>query len=127
MPNSTTTIEQAQALLRSRLEEIEEERGRLERAAAELGRKVPGRRPGRPPGSRSKANGRTNAPKRQRKRRTGGRADQAVALIEASPGIGAADLAKQMKIKPNYLYRVLGELTKEGRAEKAGRGYLPAS
>ena len=28
-----------------------------------------------------------------------------------------------MKIKPNYLYRVLGDLEKEGRIKKKGRTY----
>ena len=28
-----------------------------------------------------------------------------------------------MKIKPNYLYRVLGDLQKEGRVKKSGRKY----
>jgi DNA-binding HxlR family transcriptional regulator len=31
-----------------------------------------------------------------------------------------------MKIKPNYLYRVLGDLEKEGRVKKKGRQYYPA-
>ena len=30
-----------------------------------------------------------------------------------------------MKIKPNYLYRVLGDLEKEGRVKKKGRKYYP--
>ena len=30
-----------------------------------------------------------------------------------------------MKIKPNYLYRVLGELEKEGKVRKDGRAYHP--
>ena len=47
-------------------------------------------------------------------------------LIEQSPGISASDVAKQMKIKPNYLYRVLGDLEKEGRVKKKGRQYYPA-
>ena len=28
-----------------------------------------------------------------------------------------------MRIKPNYLYRVLGDLQKEGRVKKSGRTY----
>ena len=32
-----------------------------------------------------------------------------------------------MKIKPNYLYRVLAELQKEGRVRKDGRAYHPAA
>ncbi len=30
-----------------------------------------------------------------------------------------------MKIKPNYLYRVLGDLQKEKRVRKDGRKYYP--
>ena len=37
-----------------------------------------------------------------------------------------SEIAKTMKIKPNYLYRVLGELEKEGRVKKKGRQYQPA-
>ena len=64
-------------------------------------------------------------PARRRKRRGGTRADQAVKLIEGQPGISASDVAKTMKIKPNYLYRVLGDLEKEGRVKKDGRQYYP--
>jgi predicted transcriptional regulator len=49
-----------------------------------------------------------------------------VKLIESQPGISASDVAKTMKIKPNYLYRVLGDLEKEGRVKKDGRQYYPA-
>ena len=35
-------------------------------------------------------------------------------LIKDNPGITASEIAKQMKIKPNYMYRVLGDLA-EGR------------
>jgi DNA-binding HxlR family transcriptional regulator len=31
-----------------------------------------------------------------------------------------------MKIKPNYLYRVLADLEQEGRVRKDGRAYHPA-
>ena len=31
-----------------------------------------------------------------------------------------------MRIKPNYLYRVMGELQKEKRVRKRGKGYHPA-
>ena len=73
--------------------------------------------PGGPRGSRSRATG------GRRRRRGGTRADQAVKLIEANPGITASEIAKRMKIKPNYLYRVLGDLQKEGRVKKDGRTY----
>jgi hypothetical protein len=35
-------------------------------------------------------------------------------------------LGKKMRLKaPNYLYRVLPDLEKEGRVRKKGRGYHP--
>ena len=40
-------------------------------------------------------------------------------LVKANPGITASEIAKQMKIKPNYLYRVMGDLQKEGRVRSA--------
>jgi len=61
----------------------------------------------------------------RRKRRGGTRVDQAAKLIEKSPGISASEVAKMMKIKPNYLYRVLGDLEKEGSGQKAGASVLP--
>jgi hypothetical protein len=32
-------------------------------------------------------------------------------------------VAKKMRIQPNYLYRVLGDLQKDGRVKKSGRKY----
>jgi sugar-specific transcriptional regulator TrmB len=122
MPSTPHVLDEARDLLRKRLEELDEERKRLERALVELGEKAigrAGRRPGRPRGSGKKARG------RKRGRRKGTRADQAVKLVEGSPGITASDIAKTMKIKPNYLYRVLGDLEKEGRVKKKGRQYFP--
>ena len=46
-------------------------------------------------------------------------------LIKANPGITASEVAKKMKIKPNYLYRVLGDLEKEGRVRKDGARLPP--
>lgn len=130
MPPTNNVLDEARQLLEQRLADLDEERKRLERALAELGgkatRRGPGRPPGRPRGSSSKK-GSAGAPRRRRKRRGGTRADQAVKLIEGQPGISASDVAKQMKIKPNYLYRVLGDLEKEGRVKKDGRQYYPAA
>ena len=123
----TTNVDEARENARQHLHNLltslDEERKRVERAIAELGGKVARRAPGRP---RRKAKASGGAPKRRR-RRGGTRADQAVNLIEKSPGISASDVAKTMKIKPNYLYRVLGDLEKEGRVKKQGRQYFPAS
>lgn len=137
MPSTSNVLDEALDLVKKRLAELDEERKRLERALAELGGTVT-RRPGRPPGSgrgpgRPRKNAGTAAAtpaaapskKRRRRRRGGTRADQAVALVEQNPGISASEIAKQMKIKPNYLYRVLGEMEKEGRVTKKGREYHP--
>lgn len=128
MPSTTNVLDEARQLVQKRLADLDEERKRLERALAELGGKATRRAPGRPRGS-SSAKASAPAPsgtRRRRKRRGGTRADQAVALIEKQPGISASDVAKTMKIKPNYLYRVLGDLEKEGRVKKQGRQYYPA-
>src|SRR5690348_15459803 len=107
MPSTTNVLDEARQLVERRLADLDEERRRLERALAELGGKAK-RSPGRPRGSAStKASSR--APKKRRRRKGGTRADQAVDLITSQPGISASDVAKTMKIKPNYLYRVLGD------------------
>ncbi len=125
MASISNVINEARGLLEKRLSELDDERKRVERALGNLieGKGAPRRRPGRPRGSTSKKAG---APRRRRGRRGGTRADQAVKLIEANPGISASEIAKTMKIKPNYLYRVLGDLEKEGRLKKSGRQYNAA-
>lgn len=133
MPSTSNVLDEALDLVKKRLHELDEERKRLERALAELGGTIT-RRPGRPPGSGKRGPGRprktaaaggTAAPRKRRRRRSGTRADQAAALVTQSPGISASEIAKQLKIKPNYLYRVLGELEKEGKVSKKGREYHP--
>jgi hypothetical protein len=126
MASISSVIDEARDLLEKRLAELDDERKRVERALANLvgGATSPRRRgPGRPKGSTNKKAG---APRRRRGRRGGTRADQAVNLIAANPGITASEIAKTMKIKPNYLYRVLGDLEKERRVKKKGRQYTAA-
>lgn len=125
MPSNTNVLDEARELVQKRLADLDDERKRLERALAELGGKAARRAPGRPRGSKS-ASTRSAPGPRRRRRRGGTRADQAVNLITKEPGISASDVAKAMKIKPNYLYRVLGDLEKEGRVKKQGRQYYPA-
>jgi predicted Rossmann fold nucleotide-binding protein DprA/Smf involved in DNA uptake len=130
MPSTTNALDEARELLERRLADVHDEARKLERALAELGGKAkrsPGRPRGSASGSSSKASsgGSSGAPKKRRRRRGGTRADQAVELITSQPGISASDVAKTMKIKPNYLYRVLGDLEKEGRVKKDGRQYYP--
>jgi transposase-like protein len=117
MPDTTNVLNEAKSLVQKRLQELDQERARLERALADLtGGRVGRRRPGRPRGS---GTGR-------RTRRGGTRGDQAVKIVKANPGISASEIAKRLKIKPNYLYRVMGDLQKEGKVRKKGRGYHPA-
>jgi sugar-specific transcriptional regulator TrmB len=116
-PRPSNVLDEARSLVEKRLSELDQERSRLERALADLtGGRVGKRRPGRPRGS---SGGR-------RRRRGGTRADQAVKAVQAKPGITASEIAKQLKIKPNYLYRVMGDLQKQGRVRKRKRGYYPA-
>ena len=133
MPSTSRVLDEARDLVTKRLAELDDERKRLERALAELGGKAarktgrrPGRRPGRPKGSTSKKSTTAKKGTRRRKRRGGTRADQAVKLIQQNPGITASEIAKSMKIKPNYLYRVLSDLEKQKRVKKKGRTYSAA-
>jgi predicted HTH transcriptional regulator len=133
MPSTSRVLDEARDLVTKRLAELDDERKRLERALAELGGKAarkagrrPGRRPGRPKGSASKKSTTAKKATRRRKRRGGTRADQAVKLIQQNPGITASEIAKSMKIKPNYLYRVLSDLEKQKRVKKKGRTYSAA-
>lgn len=124
-------FDEARDALERTVKELRDQLNQAEEALEKLGGKATRRGPGRPKGSGRKASRGssatvTPAPRRRRKRRGGTRADQAVKLIEGKPGISASDVAKSMKIKPNYLYRVLGDLEKEGRVKKDGRQYYPA-
>jgi DNA invertase Pin-like site-specific DNA recombinase len=119
MPSNT--VDAAAGLIRDRLKELDAERAQLERALASLTGGREGRRgPGRPRSSAA----RPSARRRGRRRAT--RADQAVRLVKANQGISASEIAKKMRIKPNYLYRVLAELEREGRVKKDGRSYTAA-
>ncbi|HWH95318.1 MAG TPA: hypothetical protein VNT03_15765, partial [Baekduia sp.] len=64
------------------------------------------RRRGRPPGS-------------------GTRGKQALEIVRTNPGITIPEIAAQMGIQQNYLYRVLPGLQKEGLIRKEGRGWHP--
>jgi hypothetical protein len=113
MPRVSNTVDQARTLLERRLKELEDERRQVESALAGLGKSVR-RGPGRPRGAT------------RRRRRGSTRADQAVKIITDSPGIKVSEIGKKMKLNhPNYLYRVLPELEKEGRIKRKGNGYHP--
>ncbi|HTO00193.1 MAG TPA: winged helix-turn-helix domain-containing protein [Microthrixaceae bacterium] len=111
-------------LVEERLAELDQEREELQEALAELiGRKGPGR----PRGTRSHGRSASAAGSRpgRRRRKGGTRAEHAERAIADNPGIKASEIATQLKIKPNYVYRVLADLVKEGRVSKQGTGYFP--
>lgn len=117
----TNFFDEARDALERTVHELRDQLRQAEEALETLGGRAR-RGPGRPKGSGRKGPGTRG----RRKRRGGTRADQAVKLVQQQPGITASDVAKTMKIKPNYLYRVLGDLEKEGRVRKEGRKYYPA-
>lgn len=118
MTSESNVLEEARDLIKRRLSDLDEERKRLERALADIGGSV--RRRGRPRGSRSTGGG---SGKRRRSRKGGTRAEHALELIKANPGMSAGEIAKKLGIKPNYMYRVMAELQKDGLVNKQGRGY----
>lgn len=121
MSPKSNVLDQARSLIEQRIKELDAEKAKLERTLAGLTDGRAGRRgPGRPRGSTTRRRGR----KRGRKRAT--RADQAVKVVEENPGISASEIAKRLKIQPNYMYRVMGELQGERRVSKRGRGYHAA-
>lgn len=118
-----------------RLSELKQEVSKLEAARAAL---VGGRRgPGRPRGSttrratttrrRRTSSGNGRRTRRARGRRGGAtRANQALELVRGNPGITIPQIAKQMGIEPNYLYRVLPRLQQEGTIKRDGQGWVPS-
>ncbi len=88
-----------------------------------------GRPPGRPPGRPRKATtstrteAATTTGRRGRPPGSGTRATQALQLVHNNPGISIPDLAERMKIKQNYLYRVMPNLAKQGKIKKTGKGW----
>jgi hypothetical protein len=69
---------------------------------------------------RSASSGRRGRPKG-----SGTRGAEALALVRAKPGITIPEIAEQMGIKQNYLYRVLPGLAEDGLVRKDGRGWHP--
>ena len=95
---------------------------RLEKAAAALaGVGSDGGAPRRRRRSAGAGGGRRGRP-----RGSGTRAKEALSLVRSRPGITIAEMADAMKIKANYLYRVMPTLEAEGQVVKRDRGWHPA-
>jgi hypothetical protein len=82
--------------------------------------------PSRPARRRRRAAGSVGTGRRGRPRGSGKRAQQALDLVAGQPGITIPELAKAMKIQPNYLYRVLPGLEQDGKVKKKDKGWFPA-
>ena len=67
----------------------------------------------------------TGTGRRGRPRGSGTRSKQALELVRARPGISIPEMAEEMGIQQNYLYRVLPGLQKDGMVRKEGRGWHP--
>jgi hypothetical protein len=109
------------------LRPLVEEYQRLEaaqRALEGVGTDAPATRRAAPSRRRGAgSSGSSGTGRRGRPRGTGTRAKQALELVQANPGITIPDLAEQMGIKQNYLYRVLPGLEQDGLVRKEGRGW----
>jgi hypothetical protein len=115
----------------ARLAELQSEVKKLEAARAALAgtQRGPGRPRGRAAAAAPAATRRRAArkPGRPRGRRGGGtRGVQALELVKARPGITIPEIATELKIEPNYLYRVMPGLVSDGAIKKEGKGWFPA-
>ncbi|HWF53682.1 MAG TPA: hypothetical protein VG223_03605 [Solirubrobacteraceae bacterium] len=130
--------------IEGRLGELKQEVERLEAARSALLGSGGGarRRPGRPARAASPAASAASAPAaptrgrraaarkpgRPRGRRGGNtRANQALELVRQRPGISIPEIASELKIEPNYLYRVMPKLVGDGNIKREGHGWHPAS
>ncbi len=115
--------------IQARLKELKplvEEFTRLEaaeRALSGVGNNGTGRASSASAPTRRRRSGSSGSGRRGRPRGSGTRAAQAFELVKARPGITIPELAEQMGIKQNYLYRVMPTLADEGKVTKSGRGW----
>jgi CRP-like cAMP-binding protein len=116
------------------LAELKDEVKRLEAARAALTGSRRG--PGRPPSANSdgasdssagstRRGGTRRRPGRPRGRRAGNtRSAQALELVRNRPGITIPQIAEELGIEPNYLYRVMPRLVSEGEIRRDGQGWF---
>jgi CRP-like cAMP-binding protein len=107
----------------NRLEELKAEVAKLQAARSALTRRGPSG-PAQTDSGRA-ARAARRAP-RSRGRRNGTRGDQALALVRERPGITIPEIAGSLGTEPNYLYRVMPNLVKDGKVRRDGQGWYPA-
>jgi hypothetical protein len=119
-----------------RLEELQEEVVKLQAARAALvgGRRGPGRprteaREAAAPAPKPAAARRTRRQAGRPRGRRGGntRSNQALELVRSRPGITIPQVAEELKIEPNYLYRVMPKLVEDGHIRREGNGWFAAA
>jgi len=130
---ATDFLAEKQAEITARLNELKPlvvEYQRLEAAAAALEGIDPppaatanGKKPAAARTAASRRRKPSTAARRGRPKGSGARGAQALALVKTKPGITIPEMAEQMGIKQNYLYRVLPGLAQEGLVVKEGRGW----
>ena len=127
----TDFLEEKKREINARLKELRplvDEYHRLEAAAAALdgvGSTSPAASaPARSSGAARRGRG-GGTGRRGRPRGSGTRSKQALELVRARPGISIPEMAQEMGIQQNYLYRVLPALQKDGLVRKEGRGWHP--
>jgi hypothetical protein len=106
-----------------RLAQLRDEIKRLEAARAAL---VSPRSDA--PRAASAAPARRRGPGRPRGSRGGNtRAKEALELVRVRPGITIPEIASELSILPNYLYRVMPRLVAEGQILRDGQGWFPVA
>jgi CRP-like cAMP-binding protein len=124
-------LEEKKREIDARLKELRplvDEYHRLEAAAAALeGVPTSNSRTSAAPARRTRrrASTSTGTGRRGRPRGSGTRSKQALELVRARPGISIPEIAQEIGIQQNYLYRVLPALQKDGLVRKDGRGWHP--
>jgi CRP-like cAMP-binding protein len=112
-------IEQRMKELRPLVDEYHQ----LEAAVAALNGAKPVTRATRKPKAAARPAG---TGKRGRPKGSGKRAQEVLALVNERPGITIPEIATEIGIQQNYLYRVVPDLQKQGTIRKKKRGWYPA-
>ena len=112
-------IEQRMKELRPLVDEYHQ----LAAAVAALNGAKPASTPARKPKAAARPVGSTG--KRGRPKGSGKRAQQVLELVNERPGITIPEIATEIGIQQNYLYRVVPDLQKQGRIKKRKRGWYP--
>lgn len=138
MNDSTNTIDNAVAMIQSRLDEIDAEREQLNTALASLTGVTPAKPVRKSTGRKStKSNAKSNAKsqskgtnakstksrsKKGTPRKQGGRVADVLKVVGEQPGINRKDLAKVLGTRPNYVYRVTNAMVEAGQLTLKDKG-----